>query len=183
MTGDENFTVHYWDWRNPDQRESLFTSDRLGAHAHNNNRIAEEHMFSRWQTVCWYGGSTNAENTEPSGICNPNVFTGPLQRCPDARTCAADYEGWPSFADVQTAVGMQDYDHANYNKYSPRGFRGFMEGFQVLDRGCDTNTARGRDLCEVESVEGVDKGIQRLLHNTVSCELCINTEDKKWGSE
>ena len=162
---DENFTVHYWDWRDPNQRRSLFRSDRLGEHhmttaAVSGNLVAND----GWTTVCWYA-SGNAPTPEQN-ICNPGTPTGPLQRCPNNITCAANYEGWPSYNDVEIAVGKQDYDRPNYNTYSPEGFRGFMEGFQVVPR-CD-NSTRGQDLCTNEAIADGKEGLQRLLHNTVS---------------
>ena len=173
MTGDDNFTVHYWDWRDPNERNSLFTRVRLGEHRMDTAEV-EGPLFDGWQTVCWYNGSGNVTHPEPEHrICDPNVTTGPVQRCPNERTCEPNYEGWPSYEDVQNAVDKQDYDLPNYNKYSPaegsrEGFRGFMEGFQVIDE-CDRSTILGRDLCTNVNIEGVGiKGLQRLLHNTVS---------------
>ena len=48
--------------------------------------------------------------------------------------------GWPSVDDVQTAVGssMGECDISPYNKKPNGGFRGYMEGFEVVDR-CDSS--------------------------------------------
>ena len=157
---DDNFTVHYWDWRNENERRSLFRHDRLGAHDSNSSAVTGQ-LFNGWQTVCWYDGSRNVPRPDDmQRICDIRVSTGPLQRCPNKTTCAADYVGWPSVDDVQTAVGssMREYDISPYNKKPNGGFRGYMEGFEVVDR-CDSSI-RGQDLCM--------DGIQRLLHNTVS---------------
>ena len=171
---DDNFTVHYWDWRNENERRSLFRRDRLGEHDSSSSAVTGQ-LFNGWQTVCWYNGRGNISRPDDmQRICDPRVPTGPLQRCPNKTQCAADYEGWPSSQDVQSAVGKIDYDISPYNKVSKEGFRPYMEGFQVVDQ-CDNESDRGRDLCTTITINGVLKGIQRLLHNTVSKQLnkCI----------
>jgi len=169
---DENFTIHYWDWRDPNQRRSLFQSNRLGEHNMVTSAVTGE-LFANdvWQTVCWYNGSGNIARPDHR-ICDPRVSTGDLQRCPDKAICAANYEGWPSDDDVQTALAEQMYDSQQYNKVSPEGFRTLVEGFQVVDR-CDSDSVRGRDLCTNVDIDGRQKGLQRLLHNTVSCGMLV----------
>ena len=168
---DDNFTVHYWDWRNENERRSLFRHDRLGAHDSSSSAVTGQ-LFSGWQTVCWYDGSRNVPRpNDMQRICDPRVSTGSLQRCPNKTTCAADYDGWPSSTDVQTAVGMRSYDESRYNKEPTGGFRGYMEGFKVINR-CD-NSIRAGDLCTDVTINGMPKGLQRLLHNTVSGVYCI----------
>ena len=163
---DDTFTLHYWDWRDLNERTSLFESNRLGAHDSSSSAVTGQ-LFNGWQTVCWYNGSGNIPRPDNmQRICDPRVPTGPLQRCPNKATCAANYDGWPSSTDVQTAVDMRSYDESPYNKVPTGGFRGYMEGFKVINR-CD-NSIRGRDLCTDETINGMPKGLQRLLHNTVS---------------
>ena len=156
---DDNFTIHYWDWRDQNERTSLFRNDRLGAHDTQTISGVTGDLVNGWQTVCWYNGSGNISRPDDrQRICDPRVRTGPLQRCPNKTTCAAGYDGWPSSTDVQTAVGRGNYDEPQYNKRPTGGFRGYMEGFEVVNQ-CGSSI-RGRDLCT--------DGIQRLLHNTVS---------------
>ena len=52
---DENFTLHYWDWRDSNQRRSLFQSNRLGEHNMVTSAVTGQ-LFDNdgWQTVCWY---------------------------------------------------------------------------------------------------------------------------------
>jgi len=161
---DENFSLHYWDWRNPKQRRSLFQSNRLGEHNMFTSAVTGQ-LFDNdgWQTVCWYNGSGGVSRPEPHRICDPRDNTGPLQRCPNKTTCEANYTGWPSSDDVKAAVNEQDYDISGYNKFSHGGFRNLLEGFKVVS-SCG-NSIRGRDLC----LEEDGMRLERLLHNTVSC--------------
>ena len=156
---DDSFTIHYWDWRYQNQRTSLFQQNRLGGHD-TQTISGVTGQVGRWQTVCWYDGSGNIPRPDNmQRICDPGVPTGLLQRCPNKTTCEADYDGWPLPDDVQAAVRKSTYDEPQYNKAPTGGFRGYMEGFEVVNR-CDSSTIRGQDLCI--------GGIQRLLHNTVS---------------
>ena len=169
---DDTFTVHYWDWRDPDQRASLFESNRLGAHYLQTSAVTGD-LVNGWQTICWYDGSGGVSRPSANqNICDPKNDTGPLQRCPDKERCAANYTGWPTYQDVQDAVYMTQYDIPDYNAFSTTGFRNYMEGFLVVDQ-CDNKTDRGRDLCNNKTIDGITKMVQRLLHNTVSCELCV----------
>ena len=168
---DDNFTVHYWDWRDPDQRTSLFESNRLGAHHPQNSTVTGD-LVNGWRTICWYNGSGGVSRPSANqNICDPRNDTGPIQRCPDKERCAANYTGWPTYQDVQDAVNMTQYDMPDYNAFST-GFRNYMEGFLVVGQ-CDNETDRGRDLCNNKIIDGTKEKVQRLLHNTVSCELCV----------
>ena len=162
----DTFTVHYWDWRKEDERTSLFESNRLGAHNSVTPQVTGDLLLNGWETICWYSRNGNMNRPEQN-ICNPGTPTGSLQRCPVKTACAANYSGWPSYDDVRTAVSMGEYDWSPYNRYS-QGFRNYMEGFHIVDQ-CDVQT-RGQDLCMSVTINGTDKGLQRLLHNTVSCD-------------
>ena len=169
---DDNFTIHYWDWRYPNERTSLFRTDRLGAHDTQTISRVTGDLVNGWRTICWYNGSGDVSRPRANqNICDPRNDTGPLQRCPNKTHCAANYAGWPSSQDVQDAVGMGQYDMPDYNAFSI-GFRNYMEGFLVVDQ-CDNETDRGRDLCNTKIINGMEEKVQRLLHNTVSCELCV----------
>lgn len=159
---DENFTVHYWDWRYPDQRTSLFKRGQLGARYNDTNSTVVGDLFNGWETVCW---SKNRDGvpTPSNSICDPTKMTGPLQRCPDKDKCDPDYAGWPNDTDVSVALEKSQYDNKNYDPTATESFRNYMEGFKVVDN-CNVSDERVRDLCNVK------KGcsLQRLLHNTVS---------------
>ena len=141
---DDTFTVHYWDWRYPNERRSLFRRDRLGEHDSQTSAVTGD-LVNGWQTICWYDGSGGVSRPSANqNICNPRNYTGLLQCCPDKTHCADSYSGWPSSQDVQTAVSMGQYDMSDYNAFST-GFRNYMEGFMVVGQ-CDDQTDRGRDL-------------------------------------
>jgi hypothetical protein len=175
------FRLHYWDWRFEQQtsENSPFVSNRLGVTTSNGTvRIDLVRSTNGWETRCW---------NEPR-ICNPNVNTGSLRRCPIPDSgedpCRYDNPLWPTIEDVNNAVGISSYDGSTYyDMFSRSGFRNFMEGFYVLSDdqngrdSCITNQlcacGTGGSMCSCETgsdCEGLEPSqpIARLLHNSVS---------------
>ena len=73
-----------------------------------------------WDTICWL---TFFE------ICDPNVSTGPLQRCPFTGTdpCHSDNPDWPTLQDVNNAMEIDEYDSPPYNLVTLTGYRSFVD--------------------------------------------------------
>jgi hypothetical protein len=186
------FRLHYWDWRKEQQtsENSPFVSDRLGVTTDNGSvqfminrhrvttvngsvRIDLVRSTIGWETRCW--------NVKPQ-ICNPNVNTGSLRRCPIPDSgedpCRYDNPLWPTINDVNNAVGMSSYDGSTYDKFSTSGFRNYMEGFDVLtdDQAgqcaenvlCACETGDPKHLCRSDRGSQASRPITRLLHNSVS---------------
>ena len=173
------FRLHYWDWRKERQsnENSPFKSNRLGVTMSVGGfpRVQGDLVGSGWETRCW--------NLVPGTICDPNMGTGLLQRCPftdpGIDPCDINNPNWPTNAEVIRAVGMSTYDSGTHNKSSTSGFRNFMEGFDVL-----TDDQVGRETCSNNNLCACEIGgpmcnepqprtpIARLLHNSVS--LYIN---------
>ncbi len=174
------FRLHYWDWRFEQQtsENSPFMRNRLGVTTSINSTVQID-LANGWETRCW--------NVKLQ-ICNPNVNTESLRRCPTTGSgedpCRYDNRLWPTIEDVNNAVGMSSYDGSTYNKFSTSGFRNYMEGFNVLtDDRAGRQDCAGDELCQCEtggsacSCETEDSGcegsqpsdpIARLLHNSVS---------------
>ena len=149
------FTLHYWDWRDPDQRRALFTEDRLGE---NNNGVVEGIIFEDWNTSCW---REIANKSSPVPICNPREPTGALRRCPVESACDSD-TNWPTYGDVNSAVAIETYDAPPYDRYvagEDTSFRNYMEGF-VVQAGSNCGD---ENLCTEEN----GYSVRRKLHNTV----------------
>ena len=183
------FRIPYWDWRKEKQTNdnSPFKSNRLGETVDDNGLpevygIMHSEFLNNWETICW----TKDENHD---ICNPQVATGQLQRCPLRESCGSENELWPTDNDVQTALGMQEYDTFPYNKKAANSFRNQLEGFKPLSND-EIQFCRENKLCTCERGEAGDYNctesddgpqptdpIQRLLHNSVRIGLyCINLE-------
>ncbi|XP_065895941.1 tyrosinase-like [Dysidea avara] len=106
------FRLPYWDWRIDIQRstgilaEDLFTENRMGATRNVSGfpRVFGDIVGDGWDTICW--------NTFFQ-ICDPNVNTGPLQRCPFTGTdpCNSNNPDWPtshyrSFVDADISYNI-----------------------------------------------------------------------------
>ena len=171
------FRTHFWDWRREIQMTSpsIFQYNRLGGR----QEIAgQSHVYGNlysnsWNTICWYGGSGGVN--QPKGtICDPNINTGPLLRCPSdsINPCSSSNDDWPTIADVNNAINKPDYDTEPFDKYAKAGsFRNYMEGF---DSSLDNKKCAQNSLCKCEvgavHCEGADsdKPLLRRLHNSVS---------------
>ena len=102
------FRIPYWDWRKEEQTDdnSPFKSNRLGETV-NNNGLPQVHgdlhstFLNNWQTICW-------EKEKSYGICNPQVSTGQLQRCPMKESCSSKNELWPSSDNVNNTLFLEE---------------------------------------------------------------------------
>lgn len=178
------FRIPYWDWRKDKQSDdnSPFKSNRLGETVNNNglpqvHGIMHSEFLNNWETACWRKENNNYD------ICNPNIATGQLQRCPLKESCGSDNELWPTNEDVQTILSLQEYDTPPYNKTAANSFRNQLEGFKPLSRDsiefcrenklctCKLEDSEDEDFNCTESNSGPQPTMiptQRLLHNSVS---------------
>ena len=175
------FRIPYWDWRKEKQTDnnSPLKANRLGQTVDNNglpqvHGIMPSEFLNNWETTCW-------RKKRNFDICNPDIATGQLQRCPLKESCDRRNELWPSDKDVQTILSLQEYDTPPYTKKAANSFRNYLEGFKPLPND-DIEFCRENKLCTCELGEGKqdfnctesDSGpqptdpIQRLLHNSVS---------------
>ena len=124
------FRLPYWDWRIEMQNSSiglssddLLTEERFGV---TRNVSGYPRVFGfvegGWNTTCWL---------QPEIICDPQVNTGPLQRCPFTGTnpCSSSNPDWPSAKDVEDALNFDSYDAPPYTTLAMDGFRSFMDHY------------------------------------------------------
>ena len=170
--GDQNyytFRTHYWDWRRETQmaNDDIFVRNRLGESV--NSQVHGDLFDGGWNTTCW--------NMQMGTTCDPRINTGPLLRCPllgNKDPCDRTNTDWPTRADVDKALGKQQYDTQSYNKRaSEESFRNFMEGF---DSTVSIDDCRSDPQCLCEGrpdCTGDNPGIplKRNLHNLVS--MCM----------
>ena len=160
LINDHEFRLPYWDWTDKDQREILFTRDRLGE---NINGTVSGEIFANWSTVCW---ENTAGKTFPIAICNPDIPTNQsLRRCPNPTLCQKTNINWPSDEDVDDALSIKNYDASPYDRFvkeTNSSYRNFMEGFIIEDGSdCGSDT-----MCTTDETRGVI--VRRKLHNSVS---------------
>ena len=118
----------YWDWRTEIQHSSgissneLFTEGRMGATYNDNGfpRVNGSIVAGGWDTICWLTFFTT---------CDPRNSTGPLQRCPFTGTnpCDSSNPDWPTMAQVNVALGEDNYDTPPYNTFSVDGYRALVD--------------------------------------------------------
>ena len=122
------FRLPYWDWRIETQKstgvpaEDLFIENRIGATRNVSGfpRVFGDIVGDGWDTVCW--------NTFFQ-ICDPNISTGPLQRCPFTGTdpCNSNNPDWPTNQQVNRAMAFNRYDAPPYNIISRNNYRNFVD--------------------------------------------------------
>ena len=167
-TSYHQFRLPYWDWRHSLQSEnnSPFKESRLGTSS-DDSSIVRGDLFQSWNTTCWPKPSEIQETSgQPARICNPNVLTRKLQRCPSTNSslmpCSPNNPDWPTIRNVNDALGMSTFDASPYDKMA-RGFRNYLEGFvPVSSTSCNNDNFCNRM-----------ENIARTLHNKVSRYKCI----------
>ena len=130
-----SFRLPYWDWRVEIQKstgipaEKLFTKSRLGA-THNVSGfpqvVGEIVGPDGWNSMCYHMFYE---------ICDPNVNTGPLRRCPFTgnNPCSSDNPDWPTIQQVNDLIATDSYDAPPYNIFTRVGFRAHID-YDIDDR-------------------------------------------------
>ena len=148
------FRLPYWDWRIEIQNntgirvEDIFTEKRFGATQNVNGfpRVVGDIVGpDGWDTLC---SQTNFQ------LCDPNISTGPLQRCPFTGTnpCHSSNPDWPTIKQVNDAIAIDFYDSPPYNLLSRTGYRPFID-FHVHD---DLEECRDDRMCQCMPYGGTD---------------------------
>ena len=156
LSGNESFRLSYWNWTDfegeSDWKDLLFNDNKLGGYDSDGNVTGPYFNANNWNTIC-----VNGLNR----ICDPRKSTGRLIRCPVNDRCTSSYNGWPTRADIDTALGMASYADSNvFNKYSENNFANYAEGYIPTD-DCGDSTLYGNDSKSNVSFD-------RKLHNVVS---------------
>ena len=128
------FRLPYWDWRIEIQRstgilaEDLFTANKIGATRNVGGfpDVFGDIVGDRWDTICL---------NSHFNICDPNINTGPLQRCPLTGNdpCNSNNPDWPTTQQVNRAMAFSQYDIVPYNMISRNNFRGFVDAYVHFD--------------------------------------------------
>ncbi|XP_035390371.1 tyrosinase [Electrophorus electricus] len=129
LSGDFNFTIPYWDWR--DARSCQVCTDELmGArNPLEPNRISPASIFSSWKVICTRPQDYNAREVLCSG--EPE---GPLLRNPGNHD-QSRMSQLPTSADVEFVLGLRDYETDSLDRRSNMSFRNTLEGFASPQTG------------------------------------------------
>ncbi|KAJ7995312.1 hypothetical protein DPEC_G00243250 [Dallia pectoralis] len=129
ITGDFNFTIPYWDWR--DETECTVCTDNLlgGRNPQNPNLISPASVFSSWKVICTMPDEYNSR----AMLC-PGTGEGPLLRNPGNQN--RNRTGHlPTSAEVDWIVGIETYETGAMDRQANMSFRNALEGFASPETG------------------------------------------------
>ncbi|XP_047548145.1 tyrosinase isoform X2 [Lutra lutra] len=123
LTGDENFTIPYWDWRDAKGCD-ICTNEYMGGHnPANPNLLSPASFFSSWQIIC----TRLEEYNSRQALCDGSP-EGPLLRNPGNHDKARTPR-LPSSADVEFCLSLTQYESDSMDKAANFSFRNTLEGF------------------------------------------------------
>ncbi|XP_029457566.1 tyrosinase [Rhinatrema bivittatum] len=123
LTGDENFTLPYWDWRDA-QNCQVCTDELLGGrHPSISNILSPASFFSSWQVICSRPEEYNNQQT----LCN-GTAEGPILRNPGNHDRNRTPR-FPTSADVDFCLSLTEYETEPMDKSANFSFRNTLEGF------------------------------------------------------
>ncbi|XP_061485602.1 tyrosinase [Rhineura floridana] len=123
LTGNENFTIPYWDWRDAKGCDICTDEYMGGRHPNNPNLLSPASFFSSWQVIC----SQSEEYNSHQELCN-GTNEGPVLRNPgnhDKRRTPR----LPSSAEVEFCLSLTQYEAGTMDKMANFSFRNTLEGF------------------------------------------------------
>ncbi|XP_053313866.1 tyrosinase [Spea bombifrons] len=141
-TGDENFTIPYWDWRDAEQCD-ICTDDLMGGnHPTTPGILSPASFFSSWQVVCSQSEEYNSLRT----LCN-GTDEGPIIRNPGGHDRTRTPR-LPTSAEVEACLALTDYETGPMDRSANFSFRNTLEGF-------------------ADPLTGVSDRSQSTLHNSL----------------
>ncbi|XP_053826571.1 tyrosinase [Vidua macroura] len=123
ITGDENFTIPYWDWRDAEDCEVCNDEYMGGRHPTNPNLLSPASIFSSWQVIC----TRSEEYNSQQGLCSA-TGEGPIRRNP-GNNDKSRTPRLPSSADVEFCLSLTQYESGPMDKMANYSFRNTLEGF------------------------------------------------------
>ncbi|XP_054705841.1 tyrosinase [Grus americana] len=123
ITGDENFTIPYWDWR--DAEDCVVCTDEYmgGRHPTNPNLLSPASFFFSWQVIC----TRSEEYNSQQALCNA-TSEGPILRNP-GNNDKSRTPRLPSSAEVEFCLSLTQYESGSMDKMANYSFRNTLEGF------------------------------------------------------
>ncbi|XP_077197539.1 tyrosinase [Paroedura picta] len=135
LTGNDNFTIPYWDWRDSETC-TLCTDEYMGGrHPTSPNVLSPASFFSSWQVIC----SRSDEYNSRQELCN-GTNEGPLIRNPGNHDKDRTPR-LPSSADVEFCLSLTQYEAGTMDKMANFSFRNTLEGF-ASPRTAISNTSQ-----------------------------------------
>lgn len=129
VTGDDNFTIPFWDWRDAQQCDLCTDEFFGGTHPTSNVLLSPASFFSSWQVIC----SQPEEYNRLGVICN-GTNEGPLLRSP-GRHDRNRTPRLPTSADVEACLSLTNYETGDMDRSANFSFRNTLEGYAVPTSG------------------------------------------------
>ncbi|XP_036379707.1 tyrosinase-like [Megalops cyprinoides] len=137
VTGDFNFTIPYWDWRDAQDCEVCTDEFMGGRSSLNPNILSPASVFSSWKVICSQAGEYNSRGV----LCN-GTGEGPLLRNPGNhnRNLVSQL---PTSADVEFTLSLPQYDTGPMDRSANMSFRNTLEGSGSPQTGLGNNAQVG----------------------------------------
>ncbi|XP_071393586.1 tyrosinase [Centroberyx affinis] len=129
LTGDFNFTIPYWDWRDAQACDVCTDALMGGRSPFNPNLISPASVFSSWKVICTQPEEYNSREA----LCNA-TGEGPLLRNPGNHD-RGRVRRLPTTADVDFTVGLTEYETGTMDRFANLSFRNVLEGFASPETG------------------------------------------------
>ncbi|XP_053241531.1 tyrosinase [Podarcis raffonei] len=123
LTGNENFTIPYWDWRDAESCDICTDEYMGGRHPSNPNLLSPASFFSSWQVICSHSEEYNSRQE----LCN-GTNEGPVLRNPGNHDKGRTPR-LPSSEEVEFCLSLTQYEAGTMDKMANFSFRNTLEGF------------------------------------------------------
>ncbi|XP_015235245.1 PREDICTED: tyrosinase-like [Cyprinodon variegatus] len=166
LTGDTNFSIPYWDWRDA-QSCDVCTDELMGSQSPQDpNLISPRSIFSSWKVLC-----SQAEQYNIQGVLCDAKNEGPLRRNPGNHNTNL-VERLPTSAEVEFTVSLPNYDTGAMDRTANMSFRNTLEGFGDPQTGLGGSSRLGMHAAlhvfmngSMSSVQGSANDPIFLLHH------------------
>ncbi|KAM6985171.1 tyrosinase [Aplochiton taeniatus] len=166
VTGDQGFTMPYWDWRDA-QGCDVCTDQLMGGQSPRDpTLISPASIFSSWKVIC-----SQAQDYNSRGVLCNATEEGPLRRNPGNhnRNVVARL---PTSEEVEFTLSLPDYDTGAMDRTANMSFRNTLEGFGDPQTGQGSSSRMGMHASlhvfmngSMSSVQGSANDPIFLLHH------------------
>ncbi|XP_077448792.1 tyrosinase-like [Stigmatopora argus] len=167
ITGDDSFTIPYWDWR--DAQGCDVCTDQLmgGRNPRDPSLLSPGSVFSSWRSLC-----SRAQDYNARGVLCDALAEGPLRRNPGNHD-RSRVERLPTSAEVAFTLSLANYDTGTMDRRANLSFRNTLEGFGDPQTGVGGSTRMGMHAAlhifmngSMSSVQGSANDPIFLLHHS-----------------
>ncbi|KAA8586901.1 tyrosinase [Etheostoma spectabile] len=166
LTGDMDFTIPYWDWRDA-QGCDVCTNELMGDRSSQDpSLLSPGSVFSSWKVLC-----SQAQDYNDRGVLCDAVDEGPLRRNPGNHNRNL-VERLPTSADVEFTLSLTNYDTGAMDRGANMSFRNTLEGFGDPKTGLGNSSRLGMHAAlhvfmngSMSSVQGSANDPIFLLHH------------------